>query len=105
MSIKKSKSSGILKCEICKNHEILVTHHINGRDILNANHKSNLVDLCSNCHVAVHFGRIVIEGWVMTTLGKELFWHYQGEESKTGRNSNPYLVPGSSISEKLIQEK
>lgn len=54
--------SGNIQCDICEEHEILCDHHINGRDIPNANHTSNIAHLCSNCHRKVHEGLIAIEG-------------------------------------------
>lgn len=89
---KKLKSSGKKRCEICNNQEILVTHHINGRKIPKPNHKSNLVDICSNCHMEVHYGKIIIEKWLMTSEGFKLYWHKEGEESFTGEDSSPNLL-------------
>ena len=105
MSKKKRKlknSSGAYPCEICSESHILEIHHINGRDIPNPNHSSNLVNICSNCHTDVHFGRIIIEGWAMTTEGKQLFWHKKEEENITNRISNPYIF---NHSEKSTQAK
>ena len=67
--------SGLQPCVICGNQEILVEHHIEGREIYNPNHISNLCYLCDNCHRKIHNGIINIEGWYTTTKGRELFWH------------------------------
>jgi hypothetical protein len=91
-SIKQLKSSGISRCEICKNPNILITHHINGREIPNANHSSNLANICANCHNEIHYGRIIVEKWVMSTGGPILFWHKKGETSITGEDSTPNLL-------------
>lgn len=85
--------SGVQTCNICKERHILVEHHIQGREIPNANHSSNLTSLCENCHRLTHEGEIVIEKWVMTTDGLQLLWHKKGEQSFSGDNANPYLIP------------
>jgi len=85
--------SGMVHCDICDTQEILVTHHISGRDIPKPNHPSNLTDICCNCHQKVHSGLIIIEGWFKTTNGLELLWHSVDKESFSGRDSNPYLIP------------
>jgi hypothetical protein len=83
--------SGKAKCPICCRQEILVEHHIEGRKIPNANHPSNLANICDNCHRKIHLGKIIIEGWFQTTAGKELFWHEANEDSFTGRNAQTYI--------------
>jgi len=84
--------SGKKECPVCKKPNILVSHHINGRDIPNCNHPSNLTDICSNCHTKIHHGHIVVEGWFQTSMGKELLWHSVDEESFTGKDAKPYLI-------------
>jgi len=86
--------SGSLNCSLCKEKNILICHHIKGRDIPNANHPSNLVNLCDNCHRKVHEGKIILEGWFKSTKGIELIWHYKNEESFSGRNEKTYLIGG-----------
>ena len=86
--------SGNATCPICKHPEILEEHHINGRDVPNADHLSNLASICSNCHTKIHLGRIVLEGWIQTTQGKELFWHESSDDSFTGIDAKPYIIPG-----------
>jgi CRISPR/Cas system-associated protein Cas10 (large subunit of type III CRISPR-Cas system) len=93
VSIKKEMNkTGKCPCAICKNPDILVIHHIEGREIHKANHPSNLCSICSSCHAKVHYGFIIIEKWVTTTGGKELFWHNKGEPSFTGEDSHPPLL-------------
>jgi hypothetical protein len=95
MSHKKNKllnRSGLRRCEICSVSGILVAHHILGREILNANHRSNLVNICPNCHCLIHEGKIIIEKWVVGTTGKFLAWHYVGEDGITGQDSHPYKI-------------
>lgn len=94
--IQNAKASGKCKCEICGNSEILINHHIKGRDIPNANHKSNLCLICSNCHMGIHYGNIIIEKWVMTSCGNQLFWHKKGENSFTGEDSTPPILASPS---------
>ena len=89
---KKKNLSGIHNCEICGRPEFLQTHHIRGRDIPNANSKSNLVDICSCCHTSIHMGKMVIEGYIMTDGGYKLAWHYKDEESLTGDDAIPHII-------------
>jgi len=87
------RRSGIYPCDICHVPAILVGHHIGGRNIPDAEKQSNKCGICPNCHIAVHCGRIVVEGWAMTTEGKELIWHAADEESFTGKAATPYVIP------------
>lgn len=83
--------SGKAPCQICGETCYLDTHHIEGREIPNADHPSNLVDLCPNCHRKVHCADIIIEQWVMTFDGKELIWRTKDGESFTGYDSEVHL--------------
>lgn len=91
-SRKEKNKSGKFNCDICGNKDILVCHHINGRDIQNANHPSNLSNICPNCHAKVHYGHIIIEKWVMSTNGLILLWHKKNETGITGEDSKPPLL-------------
>jgi len=91
--VKNINKSGTASCPICKNVDFLHTHHINGRNIMNSEHFSNLVNLCPSCHNKVHMGELIIERWAMTTGGMDIIWHKKEEESLTGDNSSPYLIP------------
>lgn len=73
---KKERRSGFKCCDICGNYELLEQHHIKGRKIENANDAHNLCDICSNCHSSIHAvpPRIIVEGWFMTTNGRELLF-------------------------------
>lgn len=97
---KKANRSGTFHCAICKNKSILVTHHIKGRNIKNANHPSNLVNICDNCHRKIHEGKIIIEGWFMTTSGMTLLWHCEKEESFSGNNQETYIIEVRTVSHK-----
>jgi hypothetical protein len=82
---------GYNPCEICREDNILVQHHIQGRKIKMPNNPTNIANVCSNCHLEVHRGLIIIEKKVLTTLGYTLLWHYKGEESISGEDSSPYV--------------
>ena len=83
--------TGKEKCPICNTPQILVEHHLNGRDIPNPDHPSNLAYICSNCHRKIHMGLIMIEGWFQTTGGKELFWHTSKENNFTGVKTKTHI--------------
>ena len=87
----KRKKTSKRPCEICGTVTFLATHHIRGRKIHNPNHRSNLVDICHNCHSEIHHGDIIVEGWVQTTDGKELLWHKHHEESLTGDDAKVHI--------------
>lgn len=79
-------------CEICQQSEILVQHHIAGRDIPNCNSQTNLCNICSNCHNKIHHGKIIIEGRYLTGDGYKLLWHRIQEESITGNDIIPHII-------------
>jgi hypothetical protein len=81
-------------CEICGKKTYLVQHHIRGRKIQNANHPSNLANICSNCHADVHHGDVIIENRVFSTNGFLLLWHHKHSNSVTGDDAITYLIPG-----------
>jgi len=80
---RKAMRSGKAECPVCKAKRLLVEHHINGREIPGCRNSWNVAWVCPNCHDDVHAGEIVLEGWVMTTSGKELSW-YQKDSDKPG---------------------
>jgi len=86
-------SSGKQKCDICENNEILEIHHINGRDIENAEAQYNLANICPNCHNKVHWGKIIIEKWITGTKGLELLWHFKND-MPFEEVSKPYIIGG-----------
>jgi 5-methylcytosine-specific restriction endonuclease McrA len=85
-------SSGTAICPICLLSAILHEHHINGRDIPDANKSWNLVSICPNCHVLTHENCIIIEGWFTTTEGRKLIWHRKDEKSITDNNTKPHII-------------
>ena len=88
---RKLNSTGIQPCEICREQTFLVQHHIQGRNIPNPHKHNNLANICSNCHLQIHKGEIVIEKRVMTTIGEVLLWHLKTDFSITGEDSSPYI--------------
>jgi hypothetical protein len=94
-TLKEKNRSGKSLCSICGEEHILETHHIEGRNIPNPNHQFNLANICANCHKEVHWGNIIIEKWVMTSNGMELFWHKKGEKSFSGNDSIPHIIQKS----------
>jgi len=90
--LKKINRMGNCPCQICNAARPLVEHHLNGRI---TNHINNLVFVCSNCHEDIHMETIIIEGWFITSCGKELIWRYASEESITNLKTNPPLYRGN----------
>ncbi len=78
-------------CQICEQQEILVEHHINGRNVPNFNKSFNLAAVCPNCHNKVHHGKIIIEKWVQTSKGLKLIFRNMDEVSITGETATPPL--------------
>jgi len=96
LSKKKTKQinrTGKRNCPICNKQTILVEHHLRGRKIPNSEHPSNLSYICSNCHQEIHEGFIIIEGWFMTTKGRELFWHKKEDQGFTEEEAVTYIIP------------
>lgn len=87
---RKLNASGTCRCEICNNKNVLVEHHIRGRNIPNPNSPSNLANICSNCHRLVHTGNIIIENRLRSTSGFQLLWHTKDDPSFTGNDAEVY---------------
>ena len=77
---RKFKRSGTEKCPISGYLGPLVEHHINGREVRDADKPWNIAWISPDSHDLIHAGKIVIEGWVSTTDGRQLLWHYAGED-------------------------
>lgn len=90
---KQINRSGKQRCEICNEISILITHHINGRNIPDAEKWWNKANICDKCHRLIHEGEIIISEWASTTNGRELLWHYKNEKSITEKDATPYLIP------------
>jgi hypothetical protein len=80
-------------CDLCGNKNRLEEHHINGRNIPDPNHPSNICAICASCHTLIHEGHIIIEGWMQTTEGLKLIHHSVDGSSFSGWDSKPYIVP------------
>jgi len=90
-SKRKAMRSGSSICPTCDQKHRLVEHHIHGKDIPDRDKPWNIAWVCPNCHDEVHAGEIIIEGWVMTTSGKELSWYRKdGQKPDLLPNSSPY---------------
>ena len=85
--------SGKQPCEICLVPEILVQHHLNGREVPRWNEPWNTCNICSNCHSRVHNNLIIIEGWFQTTNGRQLIWRTIEDLQITGQATTPYVLP------------
>ena len=48
------------------------------------NRKSNLVPVCSSCHLKIHRNKISISGWKRTPGHKKLYWVYLNETLDSG---------------------
>nr|YP_009034309.1 mismatch repair protein [Junceella fragilis]AHZ88982.1 mitochondrial mismatch repair protein [Junceella fragilis] len=65
-------------CEICGAPAEAI-HHIKPKKLghsLNLNRRSNLVPVCSSCHLDIHRNKISISGWKKTPGHKKLYWVY-----------------------------
>jgi DNA mismatch repair protein MutS len=90
-SSKYNKNVYVYECYLCgkqdKNTNItqsqLETHHINfqkncedgfvkDKQHIKKNHESNLIVLCSKCHDKIHSGEVKLNGYIMTSKGKEI---------------------------------
>tara|TARA_B110000503_G_scaffold34981_1_gene57221 strand:- start:462 stop:3548 length:3087 start_codon:yes stop_codon:yes gene_type:complete len=78
-------------CKICGNMAE-ETHHINEQkdaDIngnikhFHKNNKHNLVPLCKKCHDQTTYGNLIIDGYVQTSIGIELNYHYTNKVKKS----------------------
>ncbi len=87
---RKLNATGKYPCEICQEITFLVQHHIEGRAIPKPNKHSNLANICSNCHLKIHRGEIIVEKRAMTTIGEVLLWHNNTDVSITGEDSHPH---------------
>ena len=83
----KIKSSGNDRCDLCSLQMPLQEHHIRGRKGKDPHRKDNLAYICANDHVRIHTGEYILEGWFMTSAGRELIWHKAGEASLTGMDA------------------
>jgi len=94
---KYNTKSIIQNCEICKETQLLETHHIhfqkdciNGKVIdkphINMNSNCNIVTLCRQCHDEVDRENIIVKGWLETNNGREL--EYEIKNNKPNYDIN-----------------
>jgi DNA mismatch repair protein MutS len=83
-------------CMICKKNGMetqLHTHHLKEQsefeeeglmniDGIRKNQLGNLVVLCEEHHEETHHGRLKIEGWIESTMGRSLKWYYEEEKDE-----------------------
>nr|UKP88371.1 MutS-like protein [Veretillum cf. cynomorium ANT74] len=72
-------------CEICGAPAEAV-HHIKPKKLcsFNLNRRSNLVPVCSSCHLDIHRNKIFILGWKRTPVHNKLYWVYLNESLDSG---------------------
>ena len=72
-------------CEICGAPAEAI-HHIQPKKLCDKrlNRKSNLVPVCSKCHLDIHRNKISILGWKRTPGHKKLYWVYLNESLDSG---------------------
>nr|YP_010323222.1 MutS-like protein [Thrombophyton coronatum]UKP88329.1 MutS-like protein [Thrombophyton coronatum] len=72
-------------CEICGAPAEAI-HHIQPKKSGNRglNRRSNLVPVCSSCHLDIHRNKISILGWKRTPGHKKLYWVYLNESLDSG---------------------
>ena len=82
---RKFKRSGTERCPIKDTVGPLVEHHIRGHDVPDADAPWNVAWISPDAHDEVHSDppKIIIEGWAMTTDGRQLLWHRAGEQPVT----------------------
>ena len=91
-NVKKYASSGKKPCEMCSEVGVpLQEHHIRGRKIKNYNDPSNVCYICPNCHSRIHYDIVIVEGWFVSTGGRQLVWHEKDEESMSGDDAEVHI--------------
>nr|WPN89760.1 MutS-like protein [Anthoptilum sp. g YK-2023] len=72
-------------CEICGAPAEAI-HHIKPKKLcsFNLNRRSNLVPVCSSCHLYIHRNKISILGWKRTPVHNKLYWVYLNESLDSG---------------------
>jgi len=91
----KAMAAGYGECPVDKTYSgPLVRHHIRGRNVRDWNKGWNVVYVSPNTHALIHEGRITIDGWFLTSSGRELIWHYEKEQPVTAAETDkPYIIP------------
>nr|ADJ53940.1 MutS-like protein [Iridogorgia sp. MOL601-4] len=75
-------------CEICGAPAEAIHHikpkRLSGGHSFNLSRRSNLVPVCSSCHLDIHRNKISILGWKRTPAHKKLYWVYLNESLDSG---------------------
>lgn len=75
-------------CEICGAPAEAIHHikpkRLSGGHSFNLSRRSNLVPVCSSCHLDIHKNKISILGWKRTPAHKKLYWVYLNESLDSG---------------------
>ena len=102
-----NKKVYVHECHVCGKQDSishispLETHHINfQKDCVNGfvkdkqhikkNQESNLVVLCNECHDKIHNGKLIINGYVMTSKGKTIIM--SNKESESDHDQKPQKI-------------
>jgi len=97
-SSKYNSNNWVIQCYFCNKKNNLETHHINwqkdcinnkviNKPHLNKNSNYNLLTVCSHCHDKIDSNEININGWVLTSKGKQL--QYTKQNKKNNKKYSP----------------
>ena len=99
------------KCGIC-GESATETHHIkeqcssDSNDMIDHHHKNidhNLVPLCKKCHDATTYGNLIISGYIQTSSGRELQYHYVEQKKMTRKKYDDKMVKSILKYQKLFE--
>jgi hypothetical protein len=92
-----NRHQSVIECNFCgyapktKRCLPLDTHHINQQcsaddngiinDEMYVHDRFNLTTPCKACHIKIHAGKIIIQGYIDTEHGRKLDWNYAEEET------------------------
>lgn len=79
------------QCDICNSINPIDEHHIQSVSKGGTNEYSNKIKVCPTCHRKIHEGLITIEGWFMTSIGRQLIFR-EDITSVTGVTPEVYLI-------------
>ena len=91
---RKLSRSGHACCDVCGSQRPLVEHHIHGRNVARWREPWNCAWLCPDCHDDTHRADLQIEGWRMTSEGRELIWREKGDNAVIGDAAKPPIYGG-----------
>jgi DNA mismatch repair protein MutS len=102
----------VRKCEICGSQKDMETHHIQHQHTAengfveagtHVHRASNLTVLCGLCHNQHHAGKLVIKGWVSTSVGRTLEWYKS--DTPAPSKTEPLDEPIKSLIRKMLSKK